>query len=71
MGSWAGSELSACHISGIGVGELAQWPVFLTPAFQVKCATLRAPAAKFTAYSRLTTSVRQAEHKPSWVEASS
>lgn len=24
MGSWAGSELSACYISGIGVGELAQ-----------------------------------------------
>lgn len=26
MGSWAGSELATCHISGVGVAELAQWP---------------------------------------------
>lgn len=26
MGSWAGSELAACHVSGVEVGGLAQQP---------------------------------------------
>lgn len=52
-GSWAGSELATCHISWMGVGELARWPVRvpLTPGFPVKHDTL--PASCHPAYSQL------------------